>query len=164
MNARKPKSEPSTGGVGVDSQAGEIDRADATCAVPPEMGNGIASRSLGVTLRALPPSLRKRARALYKSRHAGGRFDRALLEACLFEMQAAIEWMPAYQAGRAPRWRQQVEAISTVRNVLLDDLGVNEEHRGMRWPLVERAAAIMREKRRTGPANPFGRVEARRAS
>src|SRR5262249_12281525 len=132
--------------------------------------NGIpmVTRSLRKTLRPLSSAYRSKARALYRARHQGERFDRARLEQCLFEVQESIEWMPAYQAGEGAyrRLKPLGEAIGAVRNLLLDALGVNEGEqmnrlraRGgrppLQWPRVDAVASIVAEKRRKAPRVGF---------
>ncbi len=108
------------------------------------------TRSLGTTLRAISPTYRARIRALYRSRVTSKPFDRQLLENCIFEVQNELE----HRQHDHP----QVAATNATRNLLLDDLGVNESRPGLRWPHVERIVSIIAEKRRVAPPKSFQRA------
>ncbi len=97
--------------------------------------------TLQKALRPISSTYKTRIRSEY-GRHA--KFDKAALELAIFTVQNELE----HNSPKNP----QVQIMNDVRNVLLDELGVNSTHLHLHYPSVERTRAIMFEKRRKGPA------------
>ena len=62
------------------------------------------------------------------------RKDLVLLEQRLFEIQEGLE----YKTGKGRRRERDIATLNDIRNVLLDQLEVNEARPGMQWKNVER--------------------------
>ena len=96
------------------------------------------TRSVGAALRPIAGTYRRRIKAAFLLAHGVGPLNderRIALEDAIFQVQNDLE-------HRSPK-HPQVAVMNAVRNVLLDDAGVNETVPGLRWPHVEAMAARM---------------------
>ena len=110
----------------------------------------IASRSIGKALRPIGGSWRTKVRRAFEALANGQSWrwdDAARRRLCraIFEVENELE-------HRSPK-HPQVVAMRATRNVLLDDLGENEQHpHGCRYPSVEAAERVIRRRRKTSEA------------
>ena len=96
------------------------------------------TRSVGATLRPLSPTYRRQIKSTFFSSHGTGPLNdprRLALESSIFQVQNDLE-------HRSPR-HPQVQAMSSIRGVLLTDAGVCESRPGMTWPEVEAMERIL---------------------
>jgi hypothetical protein len=82
----------------------------------------------------------------------------------IFALENELEHRSVSHGGSA---HPQVAVMRAVRNVLLDETpasaGGNEVRPGLAWPHVDRVAAVMHERRRTGRST-FGATALRGAA
>jgi hypothetical protein len=108
---------------------------------------GITCKYLGNTLRPLTPTWRAKVRARYNGPTKLDDTARKALSEAIFSLEDEYEYSLSSNS-------RAIKTLRAIRNVLLDDLGENENLLNSRYPFIESVAAIIREKRRAGNPNP----------
>jgi hypothetical protein len=151
MSASTIPSAPMPTAKGHPPVGADIHPPNACCSGPFGPRRRIAARSMGAALRPIGATWRSKVRRAYRGPAKWGDEARRALTVAIFEVENELE-------HRSPL-NPQVAAMRAARNVLLDDLGENEPPpRGGRYPAVEAAERLVRERRRSGNVDAFRRA------
>lgn len=90
---------------------------------------------LNKILKVLPSEIADKISSNWNRRGGLKRDDMLHLENILFTIQNELE----HTKGK--KKNQLITTLNDIRNVLLDELEINESRPGMRWPAVERMRA-----------------------